>query len=94
MSTYFTNPNKWNRILLLYPFTNMWWICSYTCALKEVTVALGQLHLVFVEQLTPKGPRGVFLQNRSRSAISSSRSPIEFFFTFLHFQPSDLALDY
>jgi hypothetical protein len=25
--------------------------------------------------LTPKGPRGVFLQKRSKSAISSSRSP-------------------
>jgi hypothetical protein len=36
--------------------------------------------------LTPKGPRGVFLQKRSKSAISSSRSPNEIFFTFLHFQ--------
>jgi hypothetical protein len=32
--------------------------------------------------LTPKGPRGVFLQKRSKSAISSSRSPNEFFFHF------------
>jgi hypothetical protein len=36
--------------------------------------------------LTPKGPRGVFLQKRSKSAISSSRRKNEFFFTFLHFQ--------
>jgi hypothetical protein len=35
--------------------------------------------------LTPKGPRGVFLQKRSKSAISSSRSANEFFFTFFHF---------
>jgi hypothetical protein len=35
--------------------------------------------------LTPKGPRGVFLKKRSKSAISSSRSPNEMFFTFLHF---------
>jgi hypothetical protein len=37
--------------------------------------------------LTPKGPRGVFLQKRSKSAISSSRSPNEIIFTFMHFQP-------
>jgi hypothetical protein len=36
--------------------------------------------------LTPKGPRGVFLQKHSKSAISSSRSPTETKFTFLHFQ--------
>jgi hypothetical protein len=35
--------------------------------------------------LTPKGPRGVFLQKRSKSAISSSRSPNEIFFTFYSF---------
>jgi hypothetical protein len=35
--------------------------------------------------VTPKGPRGVFLQKRSKSAISSSRSLNEFFFTFFHF---------
>jgi hypothetical protein len=35
--------------------------------------------------LNPKGPRGVFLKKCSKSAISSSRSPNEFFFTFLHF---------
>jgi hypothetical protein len=38
-----------------------------------------------LEVLTPKGPRGVFLQKRSKSAISSSRSPNEFFFTFFTF---------
>jgi hypothetical protein len=44
--------------------------------------------LSYIYNLTPIGPRGVFLQKRSKSAISSSRSPNEFFFfTFLHFQP-------
>jgi hypothetical protein len=38
-----------------------------------------------LQYLTPKGPRGVFLQKRSKSAISSSRSSNEIFFTFLHF---------
>jgi hypothetical protein len=38
------------------------------------------------ESLTPKGPRGVFLHKRSKSAISSSKSSNEIFFTFLHFQ--------
>jgi hypothetical protein len=42
--------------------------------------------LTVYTKLTPKGPRGVFLQKRSKSAISSSRSPNEIFFTFLHFQ--------
>jgi hypothetical protein len=37
-------------------------------------------------KLTPKGPRGVFLQTRSKSAISNSRSSNEIFFTFFHFQ--------
>jgi hypothetical protein len=37
--------------------------------------------------LTSKGQRGVFLQKRSKSTISSSRSPNEFLFTILQFQP-------
>jgi hypothetical protein len=43
--------------------------------------------LINKQRLTPKGPRGVFIQKRSKSAISSSRSPNNFIFTFLHFQP-------
>jgi hypothetical protein len=35
--------------------------------------------------LTPKGPRSVFLQKCSKSAISSSRSSNEFFFQFFAF---------
>ena len=35
--------------------------------------------------ITPKGPRGVFLQKCSKSAISTLRSPNEFFFTFFTF---------
>jgi hypothetical protein len=38
--------------------------------------------LEFEESITPKGPRGVFLQKRSKSAISSSRSPNDFIFHF------------
>ena len=34
---------------------------------------------------TKKGPRGVFFKRRSKSAIYSSKSPNENFFTFLHF---------
>jgi hypothetical protein len=37
--------------------------------------------------LTPKGPRGVFLQKRSKSAISSSRNPNEFFSHFFVLLP-------
>jgi hypothetical protein len=46
-----------------------------------------QLKEIFESYLTPKGPKGVFLQKRSKSAISNSWSPNEFFFIFLHFQP-------
>jgi hypothetical protein len=35
--------------------------------------------------LTPKGLRGVFSKKHSKTAVSSSRSPAEFFFIFLHF---------
>jgi hypothetical protein len=38
-----------------------------------------------IKHLTPKGPRGVFLPKHSKSAISSSRSPNEFFSLFCFF---------
>jgi hypothetical protein len=37
------------------------------------------------EFLTPKGLRGVFSKKHSKTAISSSRSPTDFFFIFLNF---------
>jgi hypothetical protein len=35
--------------------------------------------------LTPKGLRGVFSKKHSKTAVSSSRSPTDFFSIFFHF---------
>jgi hypothetical protein len=57
------------------------WQFQYLWQFTNSTQAL----ICFSINLIPKGPRGVFLQKCSKSAISSSRSPNEFSFTFLHF---------
>ena len=63
--------------------------CCVVCMLQKLKDSR-----LLQQYLTPKGRRGVFLQKRSKSAISSSRSSNEIFFTFLHFPLQDLALDY
>jgi hypothetical protein len=90
-----------NKCFLVFPM--YWPYLNFrSCVICEsVTVGLVQklleillsmrrllIHLFMLSNdLTPKGPKDVFLQKRSKSAISSSRSPNEIFFTFLHFQP-------
>jgi hypothetical protein len=46
---------------------------------------LAAIQLSLKGGLTPKGLRGVFSKKHSKTAVSSSRSPTEFFFIFLHF---------
>jgi hypothetical protein len=52
--------------------------CCFDFAQKDLSFAQKA-------SLTPNGLRGAFSKKHSKTAVSSSRSPTEFFFTYLHF---------
>jgi hypothetical protein len=64
------NLQYWFHIFIFFKLLCLLWI---------------EFRMHHLRNLTPKGPRGVFLQKRSKSAISSLRSSNEILFTFLHF---------
>jgi hypothetical protein len=64
------NLQYWFHILILFKLLCLLWI---------------EFRMHHLRNLTPEGPRGVFLQKRSKSTISSLRSSNEILFTFLHF---------
>jgi hypothetical protein len=61
-------------------------ICNYLVILQSNLETVPTDCSTFIlGDLTPKGLRGVFSKKHSKTAISSSRSPTEFFFILLHF---------